>query len=137
MQPTHSSDALADSRELRRFGFLMAAVIGGLFGALLPLLKGVPVPLWPWILAVLFAVPALALPRALGPVHKVWMRIGHALGWVNTRILLTAVFYLIVTPMGLVMRAFGKDPLGGGKGAADTHRRPSHALPRERMERPY
>jgi hypothetical protein len=127
-----------DARELRRFGLLMAAVIGGLFGALIPLLKGTPVRLWPWVLAALFLVPALALPRALGPVHRVWMRLGHALGWVNTRILLTLVFYTIITPMGLAMRALGRDPLAPVRHmGADSHRRPSHAQPRERMERPY
>jgi hypothetical protein len=132
--PTHPPDP----RELRRFGLLMGAVIAGLFGALLPLLKGHAPPVWPWVLAALFVVPALGFPKALGPVHRVWMRIGHALGWVNTRILLTLVFYLIVTPMGVAMRALGKDPLArGGRADADSHRCPSHPLPRERMERPY
>jgi hypothetical protein len=132
--PTHAPDA----RELRRFGLLMGGVIAGLFGTLIPLLKGHALPLWPWVLAALFVLPALAFPKALGPVHRVWMRIGHALGWVNTRILLTLVFYLVVTPMGLAMRALGKDPLRRGRQTgADSHRRPSQALPRERMERPY
>jgi Saxitoxin biosynthesis operon protein SxtJ len=127
-----------DARELRRFGLLMGVVIAGLFGALIPLLKGHALPWWPWVLAALFVAPALGFPKTLGPVHRVWMRIGHALGWVNTRILLTLVFFLIVTPMGLALRALGKDPLARGERAdADSHRRPSHPLPRERMERPY
>jgi len=135
MHPPHALPP--DARELRRFGLLMAAVIAGLFGALIPLLKGHAVPVWPWALAALFLVPALAFPKALGPVHRVWMRIGHALGWVNTRILLTLVYYLVITPMGLAMRALGKDPLRRARPDADSHRHPSQALPRERMERPY
>lgn len=127
-----------DARALRRFGLLMGAMLAGLFGVLVPLVKGRPEPVWPWVAAAPFVLAALALPRALTPVHRAWMRLGHALGWVNTRILLTLVFFLIVTPMGLAMRALGRDPLARGRGAgADSHRRPSEAPPRERMERPY
>jgi hypothetical protein len=126
-----------DPRELRRFGLVMAAMIGGLFGALVPLLKGAPVRTWPWAVALLFAAAALGAPRALGPVHQVWMRIGHALGWVNTRILLTVVFYTIITPTGLVMRALGRNPLRGPRDTAASHRRPSRAPAPEGMERPF
>jgi Saxitoxin biosynthesis operon protein SxtJ len=128
----------ADARELRRFGLLMAAVIAGLFGGLLPLLKGHAPPVWPWVLAAMFLVPALAVPKALGPVHRAWMWVGHWVGWFNTRVLLSIVFYLVVTPMGLALRALGRDPMArrAPSGAA-SHRRPSAAAPRERMERPY
>jgi hypothetical protein len=56
-------------------------------------------------------VPALTVPRILAPVHRIWMTIGDALGWVNSRILLGLVFYGLVTPMGLVMRLRGRDPM--------------------------
>ena len=39
------------------------------------------------------------------------MIVGHALGWVNTRIILGIVFYGLLTPMGLAMRLFGKDSM--------------------------
>jgi len=39
------------------------------------------------------------------------MRLAHVLGWVNSRVLLTALFFLVLTPMGLVLRLAGRDPL--------------------------
>ena len=62
------------------------------------------------IAAVLSLLSAVA-PRALHPVYRGWMRVGEALGWINTRILLTLVFFLVVTPIGLLMRLFGRSPI--------------------------
>jgi hypothetical protein len=39
------------------------------------------------------------------------MRVGEVLGWINTRILLTLVFFLVVAPIGIVMRLFGRSPI--------------------------
>jgi len=52
----------------------------------------------------------LVLPNALGPVEKAWMKMAMALAYVNTRIILTVLFYLVFTPVGLVMRLM-RDPL--------------------------
>ena len=100
----------SDVRSLRSFGFL----VGGVF-----LLLGVwPVAvrredprLWALTAAILLLGPAVVHPRALGPVHRVWMKIGHVLGWINTRIILSFLFYVIVTPVGLVLRLRAKDPM--------------------------
>jgi hypothetical protein len=63
-----------------------------------------------WSLAGLLAAAGLLVPRALGPVERWWLRLGLVLAWVNTRIILTVLFYLVVTPIALVMRIF-RDPL--------------------------
>jgi hypothetical protein len=71
--------------------------------------------LWPprvfWTLGVLLLVPGLVAPTFLGPVQRWWMRGGALLGEVNSRILLTVFFYLVVMPFGLVLRTFVRDPL--------------------------
>jgi hypothetical protein len=54
-------------------------------------------------------VTALVYPKVLAPLSKAWMALGHALGWINARIILGIVFFVVVMPMGLVMRLFGKD----------------------------
>ena len=81
-------------RELRRFGAVLAVAFPAVFCLLLPWLFSRPIPWWP--LAVSGALLALAAvaPAALAPVERVWLRIGHALGFVNTRILLTLLFFL-------------------------------------------
>ena len=73
--------------------------------------------------AALLIVAALASPAALGPLARAWGRLGHALGWFNSRVLLTLMFALVFVPVGLVARLSGSDPLG--------RRRPkgSHWLP--------
>jgi hypothetical protein len=54
---------------------------------------------------------ALVRPASLRGVAAVWSRIGHALGWVNSRVLLTLMFLFVLWPFGLVSRLFGADPL--------------------------
>ncbi len=61
--------------------------------------------------AVALGVLALLAPRLLGPVHKLWMKIADALAWFNTRVLLGVVYYLVMTPTGVVMRLVGRDPM--------------------------
>lgn len=59
----------------------------------------------------LFILTALAAPRILAPVERLFIRVGGVLGWVNTRILLGLVFILLITPIAVVMRISGRDPL--------------------------
>ena len=55
---------------------------------------------------------ALTLPRLLDAPNRVWMRLARALGWVNSRILLSIFFFLIITPYGAIQRMVGRDRLG-------------------------
>src|SRR5579885_3511219 len=93
-----------DAPGLRKFGFTMAAIIAGLFGAVLPLLKGSASPLWPWIIAAVLAVWATAAPTSLRLIYRPWMKLGGVLGWINTRIILGVVFVLVVVPLGRLLQ---------------------------------
>ena len=66
------------------------------------------------VAAVLLLLAAIA-PSLLRPVYRGWMYIGEALGWLNTRIILSLVFFLVVTPIGLLMRLFGRSPIETAK----------------------
>ena len=97
-------------KQLRHFGL----IVGGIFAVigLWPVLFRAQGPrLWALALAVALVVPALVLPRSLTYVHRGWMAVGEALGWINTRIILSVIFYALVTPMGILMRRFGRDPM--------------------------
>jgi len=97
-------------KQLRHFGLM----VGGIFAAigLWPVLFRAQGPrLWALALAVALVVPALVLPRSLTYVHRGWMAAGEVLGWINTRIILSVIFYALVTPMGILMRRFGRDPM--------------------------
>lgn len=99
-----------DVKSLRTFGFL----VGGIFlllGSWPVMVHRVGPRIWALAAAVLLLGPALVYPRALGPAHRAWNQIGQVLGWVNTRIVLAVIFYVIFTPMGLVLRWLGQDPM--------------------------
>lgn len=63
--------------------------------------------------AVLIVLGGIA-PRALRPIYQVWMRLGHLLGWINTRVILAVLFFFVVTPIGLALRLLGKKPFATG-----------------------
>jgi len=95
-----------DRRALRNFGLLLACVLllaGGWLWW-----KGAST--WPWAAgaAALFAGCGLAVPAVLRPVYRAWMIFAVILGWVMTRVILTLVFYLVLTPIALLGRAFGE-----------------------------
>jgi hypothetical protein len=100
-----------NNQEFRNFGLVSSAFVAVLFGLLLPWLFAYSVPLWPWIVSAILSSSALLLPSLLAPVYKGWMSVGHALGWINTRIILGVIFYILLLPIGLLMRLFRKDPM--------------------------
>jgi hypothetical protein len=66
------------------------------------------------------------------------MALGHALGWINSRILLSLVFYLVVTPIGFAIRLFGRDPMRRGfDREAPSYRIPREPRPGEHMRRQF
>jgi len=124
--------------ELRRFGLTTGAIVAALFGVVLPLLFGRPLPLWPWILAAALVLPALAVPQALGPVHRGWMKFGHVLGWINTRVILGILFFAVVTPISALMRLLGKDPMHKRlETDKSTYRVDAHKRGPDHFERPF
>ncbi len=94
-------------RDLRNFGVMVGAVLNLL--ALWFWLRHKPI--YPFLL--LPAVPLLVLgltyPASLKWVYVSWMALAFALGQVVSMVLLTVFFFLVVTPLGLVARCFGKD----------------------------
>jgi saxitoxin biosynthesis operon SxtJ-like protein len=93
-------------RALRRFGFTVGFVILFLGSFLLWRQRGLS---WPLISigAVLLLAAGLA-PSGLKWIHAPWMIASLALGWIVTRILLTTVFFFVVTPIGWLQGLFGK-----------------------------
>ncbi len=129
---------MPDRKTLISFGLVTGGLVAALFGLLFPWLWGRRFPAWPWAVAAVLSASALGAPALLAPVYRAWMAVGSALGWVNTRVLLGAVFFLVVTPIGAVMRLTGRDPLRRAfepRGA--TYRIPSARAPRENMEAPF
>jgi len=126
-----------DDKQLRSFGF----TVGGIFAA---------IGLWPVVvhyqgarwwavtLAVLLIIPALVFPSRLSWIYRRWMALGHVLGWINTRIILGFVFYLVVTPIGFIRRLLGKDPMGKEiRADMDSYRISRQPRPPSHLKRQY
>ena len=94
-------------RDLRKFGLL----VGGVFAALglIMLLRHkahYPSFLWPGVALV---VVGAILPRALKWIYLAWMSVAFVLGFVMAHVILMLFFFLVITPIGLLARLFGKD----------------------------
>ena len=57
---------------------------------------------------VTLCILGIAIPFILKPIYWVWMIFATILGWIMTRVILSLLFYIIVTPIGLIPRFFGK-----------------------------
>ena len=125
-----------DKKQLRSFGL----IVGGIFAviALWPVvIRGGDPRIWAAVPAALLIVPALVWPSSLSRIHKGWMALAEVLGWINTRIILGAVFYLIVTPIGAVRRLLGKDPMGTKKANVESYRILRKARAASHLKRQY
>jgi hypothetical protein len=96
--------------QLRSFGLIVGGIFG-IIGIWPGVFRGANPHWWALSLAGLLVVPALFFPKILGPAYRVWMAIGQLLGWVNTRIILGALFYTLFLSMGFLLRLIGKDPM--------------------------
>jgi len=109
-------------QQLREFGVLLGVVFPVVFGWIIPAFKAHAAPLWPFVIGIPCLVLGLLAPRALALPYQGWMRLGHALGWVNGHLILGAVFLLVLQPIAAVMRLAGYDPLRRRRASLQTYR---------------
>jgi hypothetical protein len=109
----------------RAFGLVMAAFLS--LVAFVPLLHGGPVRWWVVAVAAAFLLAALLRPAILRPLNTLWLKFGLLLSRIVGPLVLALLFYLTVTPIGLLIRAAGKDPLRLRRNASAT----SYWIPRD------
>ena len=97
-----------NGKELREFGLGLALLITFVFWGLLPWLGDRPRPVWPLVASALLGVAALAWPVAIYPVYRLLLPVARVLGVVNTWLLLGAVFFGMLLPIGWVLRLLGR-----------------------------
>ncbi len=110
------SEIKIDRRILRQFAWLMTVMLGLVVPLVIIWLNGWELVRAAWIVSgigLLFLFAGLLVPSWLRPVYVAWMLLALVLGTVVTRIIITIVFYLMITPVGWIRRTFGTgDPLG-------------------------
>ena len=99
------------NKKLREFGILLGIGFPVLIGWLLPSLTGHGFRAWTLWVGVPGFILGFVAPRLLYYPYKYWMALGHALGWLNSRIILSLVFVFVLQPIAYIMRLTGYDPL--------------------------
>ena len=93
----------------RSFGIVFFVVF--LIITLYPLTYGGEIRLWSLIISLIFLTLGLLNSKILAPLNKIWFKFGIFLGKIVSPIIMGIIFFLVVTPIGLIMRSLGKDVL--------------------------
>ena len=117
MQETNIS-----KKTLREFGILIGFGFPILIGWLIPLLTGHSFRGWSLLIGFLGLILGVTAPKSLLHPYRLWMKLGHILGWLNSHVILGLVFIFIVQPIALIMKSFGYDPLKIKKRNTNTYK---------------
>ena len=121
----------------RSFGWLFCLVFALI--AAVPLLSGGAIRVWAIGVSGVFAAAALLLPNSLTPLNRAWMRFGALLHQIVSPIVLAVMFFVIITPFGLFMQRFKRNPLGLHREPIDSYwinREPPGPKPEPRRPAP-
>ena len=101
---------MRQNNQNRSFGLLFFVVF--LVLALWPLTKSGEINLYLISIAVIFLILGLANSKILSPLNKAWIKLGEILGRIIAPIVMALVYFLILTPISLLVRLLGKDLIG-------------------------
>ena len=93
----------------RSFGFVFATVF--FLIAIYPLINSGEIKNWSIIVSIIFLILGLINSRLLSPLNNLWFKFGIYLGKIISPIIMGIIFFLVVTPIGLIMKILKKDLL--------------------------
>ena len=94
----------------RNFGIVFFIVF--FIIAIWPLLNGHEIRFWSLIISIVFLLLGILNSKILTPLNKIWFKFGILLGNVIAPIVMSIIYFLVITPTSLLMKLFGKDILG-------------------------
>ena len=100
-----------NKNELRNFGIIVGILFPLLIGFILPYFFGHQFRFWTLFIGLPLIIIGLISPKNLKLFYQIWIKIGNILGFINSKIILTSIFVLIVQPIALIMKIVGYDPL--------------------------
>lgn len=107
-----AKDREPSARDLRVFGLMVLIFFGVVGGIVLWRTSSWLVTGILWGVAVVGVSFFYAVPALRRPMFVAWMRLFYPVGWLISQLMLIVVYYLVITPMGLMRRLVGGDPLG-------------------------
>ena len=93
----------------RSFGIVFFIVF--LLISIYPLINNEDIRIWSLLVSIIFLVLGIINSNILSPLNKLWFKFGILLGKIISPIIMGIIFFLVVTPIGLLMRLIGKDVL--------------------------
>ena len=93
----------------KSFGIVFFVVF--LLISLYPLINNESIRIWSLVISLIFLVLGILNSKLLSPLNKIWFKFGIFIGKIISPIIMGIIFFLVVTPIGLIMRLFGKDVL--------------------------
>jgi Saxitoxin biosynthesis operon protein SxtJ len=96
--------------DLRTFGRLLPVFVAGA-GALVAVRSSMATAVAIWLAGGGLSLLYIAVAAARRPVFLAWTRATYPIGWTTSRLVMGVVFFLVITPVGLLVRRFGRDPL--------------------------
>ena len=109
-------------KQLRNFGLLIGFGFPILIGWLLASFTGHGLRIWTFWVGIPSLILGILAPRLLHYPYRIWMAMGHALGWINSRLILGFVYIIILQPIAYTMRLFRYDPLKMRRKGEKTYR---------------
>ena len=93
----------------RSFGIVFFTVF--FIVSIYPIFKGGDLRIWSLIISIIFLILGLLNSKILTPLNKIWFKFGVLLGNIISPIVMGIVFFIVVTPISLIMKSLGKDVL--------------------------
>jgi hypothetical protein len=109
-------------KKLREFGLIISLGIPIFFAILSPTLLSHYFNLIIFFITIPSAISSIFFPNLLSSPYKLWMKIGYILGWLNSKIILGLIFFILIIPISLIMKIMGYDPLKVNKSNKKSYR---------------
>ncbi|MCW8834368.1 MAG: SxtJ family membrane protein [Colwellia sp.] len=126
-----------NNKELKEFGLLMAWAFPLFIGLIAPWLLGVGTQWWTLWVSLFFISFAFLAPSIIYYPYKIWMFIGGIVGFINTRIILGVTFYLLIFPIGLVLRILNKLQFKKQSHGCSNYVKRTDKIAKEQLENPF
>ena len=79
--------------------------------SLYPLINDGNLRIWSFVISIIFLILGILNSKILSPLNKIWFKFGLLLGKIISPIVMGIIFFIVVTPTGLILRLFQKDVL--------------------------
>ena len=96
-------------RSNKSFGVVFFLVF--LLISIYPLINDGNIRIWSFVISIIFLILGISNSKILSPLNKIWFKFGLLLGKIISPVVMGIIFFIVVTPTGLILRLFQKDVL--------------------------